>query len=156
VTFKQTFLKYLGGLNEHIWGLENREAIRVLQAIWNEVYQGDEETGEKQLVYVVKRGDAVHKTVEISLFLMFSLLTLPYDCQAIQRATEWRSSLASTALHVVNDFFDSENLATTKARQDMASDLLADTKYAFLTTKEVIVNGEKQVRSKVSLFSVRY
>jgi hypothetical protein len=68
VTFKQTFLKYLGGLNENIWGLEDREAIRVLQTIWNEVYKGDKETQEKKLVYVVKKGDAVHKTVKFSLF----------------------------------------------------------------------------------------
>jgi hypothetical protein len=80
---------------------------------------------------------------------MFSLLTLLYDCQAIQRATEWRNSLASTAVCVVNDFFDSEGLATTEDRRDLASDLLAGIKYAFLHTKEVIVNGEKEVRSKV-------
>jgi hypothetical protein len=43
--------------------LEDREAIQVLQVIWNKVYQGDKEIGDKQLVYVVKKGDAVHKTV---------------------------------------------------------------------------------------------
>ena len=80
---------------------------------------------------------------------MFSLLTLPYDCQAIQRATEWRNSLASTAVCVVNDFFDSERLATTEDRQELVSDLLADTKYAFLEIKEVILNGKMDVRSKV-------
>jgi hypothetical protein len=149
VTFKQTFLKYLGGLNENIWGLEDCEAIRVLQTIWNEVYKGDKETQEKKLVYVVKKGDAVHKTVERYLFPTFSLLTLPYNCQAIQRATEWRSNLASTALYIINDFFDAENLTTTKTRRDMASDLLVDSKYAFLMTKEVVVNGEKEVRSKL-------
>ena len=80
---------------------------------------------------------------------MFSLLTLPYNCQAIQRSTEWRSYLASTALYIVNDFFDAENLTTTKARWDMVSDLLVDSKYAFLMTKEVVVNGEKEVHSKL-------
>jgi hypothetical protein len=62
----------------------------------------------------VRKGDAVHKMVKFSPFLMFSLLMLPYNCQAIQRATEWRNSLASMAFYVVNDFFDSKELATTE------------------------------------------
>jgi hypothetical protein len=156
MTFKQTFLQYLGGLNKNIWGLEDCKAIWVLQAIWIEVYKGDKKIGEKKVVYVVRKGDAVHKMVKFSPFLMFSLLMLPYNCQAIQRATEWRNSLASMAFYVVNDFFDSKELATTEGWQDLASDLLADTKYAFLRMKEVVINGEKQVYSKASLFSVHY
>jgi hypothetical protein len=52
--------------------LEDREAIQVLQVIWNEVYQGNEKIGEKQLMYVVKKGDAVYKMVEISLSNVFT------------------------------------------------------------------------------------
>jgi hypothetical protein len=129
--------------------LEDHKAIQVLQVIWNKVYQGDKEIGDKRLMYVVKKGNAIYKMVERYLFPMFSLLMLPYNCQAIQRATEWRSNLASTALYIINDFFDAENLTTTKARWDMASNLLVDSKYAFLMTKEVVVNGKKEVHSKL-------
>jgi hypothetical protein len=64
VTFRQTYLKYLGGLNEEIWGLSDRETVRVLQTIWNEVYKGNERARVPRLSYVVKRGDAVFQTVK--------------------------------------------------------------------------------------------
>jgi len=47
VTFRQTFLKYLGGVNQDIWDLEESKTIEVLQAIWNAVYKGNTRTGGK-------------------------------------------------------------------------------------------------------------
>jgi hypothetical protein len=96
-------------------------------------------------VYVVEKGDAVYKTVKFLLFsLMPSFLTLQCDRQALQRATEWRNSIALAALSAVNSYFDYANLTSTEARHEVAAELLIDLKYAFATTEEVIKNGEKK------------
>jgi ATP:corrinoid adenosyltransferase len=106
----------------------------------------------KKVVYVVKKGDAdaVYKTVKFLLFsLMPSFLTLQCDRQALQRATEWRNSIASAALSAVKNYFDYANFTSTEARQEVATELLIDLKYAFATTEEVIKNGKKRVCGKL-------
>ena len=64
VTFKQTFLRYLGASNENIWDLEPEATVSVLQAIWNEVYKGNKRAGEPEISFVVNKGDAVYQTVK--------------------------------------------------------------------------------------------
>jgi hypothetical protein len=67
VIFRQTFIKYLGGLNDKIWGLDDRETVRVLQTIWNEVYKGNTQAGIPSVSYVVRNGDAVCQIVKLFL-----------------------------------------------------------------------------------------
>ena len=82
---------------------------------------------------------------------MSSLLTLLYDRQAVQRATEWRNSIASAAISVVNSLFDYLDLTrtSTEAQQEMAAELLANLGYAFLEMEDIFKNGKKEVYGKI-------
>ena len=65
--------------------------------------------------------------------------------QSVQRSTEWRNAIGSTGLAVVNDFMDKTGLNTTEERQQVAADLLFKRKYAYLHTKDIMVDGECDV-----------
>jgi hypothetical protein len=67
VIFRQTFIKYLGGLNDKIWGLDDCEMVHIPQTIWNEVYKGNTQAGIPSVLYVVRNGDAVCQTVKLFL-----------------------------------------------------------------------------------------
>lgn len=62
-----------------------------------------------------------------------------------QRVTEWRNSIGSTALAVVNDFFDSQKLYTTELRKQAAMDLLFCQRYVYFRTRDILENGVKKV-----------
>ncbi|KAM6499161.1 hypothetical protein JOM56_004669 [Amanita muscaria] len=125
--FTPTFLKYLGGINEDVWAMTDRKAARVLQAIWNAVYNHASSNIETKISHMVEQGDAVHKV-------------------ATQRATQWRNSIGSAGLTVVNDFMDNREFDTTEERQAVAAELLDNQKYVFLKTKQIEMNRQFETK----------
>ncbi|KAH8984070.1 hypothetical protein EDB86DRAFT_3084773 [Lactarius hatsudake] len=125
--FIPTFLRYLGGMEKDIWAFKRQNAVHVLQAIWNTVYAGSTNGSMSKIKHLVEIGGAVHEV-------------------SVQRATEWRNAIGATGLSVVGDFMDSTGLDTTEARREAADQLLADERYVYLKTKDVVEDGVPAVK----------
>ncbi|KAH9014676.1 hypothetical protein EDB84DRAFT_1277593 [Lactarius hengduanensis] len=123
--FIPTFLRYLGGMEKDIWAFKRKDAVHVLQAVWNTVYAGSTDGSIPKIKHLVEIGGAVHEV-------------------SVQRATEWRNAIGATGLSVVGDFMDSTGLNTTEARREAADQLLADERYVYLKTKDVVEDGVKR------------
>ncbi|KAH9021770.1 hypothetical protein EDB85DRAFT_2152145 [Lactarius pseudohatsudake] len=125
--FIPTFLRYLGGMEKDIWAFKRKDAVHVLQAVWNTVYAGSTDGSMSKIKHLVEIGGAVHEV-------------------SVQRATEWRNAIGATGLSVVGDFMDSTGLNTTEARREAADQLLADERYVYLKTKDVVEDGVPAVK----------
>ncbi|KAH9022626.1 hypothetical protein EDB85DRAFT_1895155 [Lactarius pseudohatsudake] len=125
--FIPTFLRYLGGVEKDIWAFKRKDAVHVLQAVWNTVYAGSTDGSMSKIKHLVEIGGAVHEV-------------------SVQRATEWRNAIGATRLSVVGDFMDSTGLNTTEARREAADQLLADERYVYLKTKDVVEDGVPAVK----------
>ncbi|GBE88357.1 hypothetical protein SCP_1301720 [Sparassis crispa] len=109
-TFIPTFARYVGSL-EDPWNFDDAEIVRVLQLIWDTVYQSPE------VKYTVKKDGPV-----------FSL--------ADQRMSEYRAGFGSSALtHVENFFKQMEDLkCSPHERQIFATTVLTNNCFAFEDT----------------------
>ncbi|KAH9023365.1 hypothetical protein EDB84DRAFT_1440984 [Lactarius hengduanensis] len=125
--FIPTFLRYLGGMEKDIWAFKRKDAVHVLQAVWNTVYAGSTDGSMSKIKHLVEIGGTVHEV-------------------SVQRATEWRNAIGATGLSVVGDFMDSTGLNTTEAHQEAADQLLADERYIYLKTKDVVEDGVPAVK----------
>jgi hypothetical protein len=54
--FLPTVIKYVGGGQNDIWTLDERETMNILQEIWNWVYSGKDPIGGTKVVHVVGSG----------------------------------------------------------------------------------------------------
>ncbi|KAH9021448.1 hypothetical protein EDB85DRAFT_1895658 [Lactarius pseudohatsudake] len=122
--FIPTFLRYLGGMEKDIWAFKRKDAVHVLQAVWNTVYAGSTDGSMSKIKHLVEIGGTMHEV-------------------SVQRATEWRNAIGATRLSIVQvgDFMDSTGLNTTEARWEAVDQLLADERYVYLKTKDVVEDG---------------
>ncbi|KAH9010634.1 hypothetical protein EDB85DRAFT_1901810 [Lactarius pseudohatsudake] len=127
--FIPTFLRYLGGMEKDIWAFKRKDAVHVLQAVWNTVYAGSTDGSIPKIRHLVEIGGAVHEVVHPS--------------------SEPQSGEMQSAQP------DSPSLETSWIQQDSillkpagkpADQLLADERYIYLKTKDVVEDGVPAVK----------
>jgi hypothetical protein len=64
--FLPTVVKYVGGGQNDIWTLDERETMSILQEIWNRVYSGENPIGGTKVIHVV--GSGVYSVVSSPCF----------------------------------------------------------------------------------------
>ncbi|KAH9013949.1 hypothetical protein EDB85DRAFT_1899439 [Lactarius pseudohatsudake] len=64
--FIPTFLRYLGGMEKDIWAFKRKDAVHVLQAVWNTVYAGSTDGSIPKIKHLVEIGGAMHEVVHPS------------------------------------------------------------------------------------------
>ncbi|KAH9979321.1 hypothetical protein BGW80DRAFT_592207 [Lactifluus volemus] len=105
-TFIPTYLQYLSNLEvDNPWAFSDDEVVGLLQMVWDRLY------GVKGLHHRVVIGEAVFAV-------------------ANQHTIEWRNAFASTALSILLDFFDDEEIDSDYDRKDLSEEYLED--YVFL------------------------
>jgi hypothetical protein len=141
--FIPTYLRYLGGVNEDIWAFKRQDTARVLQAIWNKVYEGSAKDGRQKVKFLVEPSTAVYQVVRQ---LVLNSEKYTHDFQSVQRATEWQNTVGSTGLSVIGDFLAMTKENTTEARRNAAIQSLDNDRYVYLKTKDVVEKGVPAVR----------
>lgn len=130
-------------MNEDIWAFKRQDTARVLQAIWNKVYEGSAKDGRQKVKFLVEPSTAVYQVVRQ---LVPNSEKYTHDFQSVQRATEWRNAVGSTGLAVVADFLARMKVNTSEACRDAAIQSLDNDRYVYLKTKDVVEKGVTTVR----------
>ena len=130
-------------MNEDIWSFKRQDTARVLQAIWNKVYEGSVKDGRQKIKFLVEPSTAVYQVVRQ---LVPNSEKDTHDFQSAQRATEWRNAVGSTGLSIVSDFLTRMKVNTSDACRDAANQCLNNDWYVYLKTKDVMEKGVPVVR----------
>jgi hypothetical protein len=111
------------------WRIADLKLIELLQKIWNATY-GD------SVPHEITLNDSVFQVVR-DIIILFTILTFDH-LQTTQRISDtWRSRLGSTAISVVNAYFDSKpkKYGTDESRQAFAKSALKNLAFLYAVTK---------------------
>ncbi|OJT03818.1 hypothetical protein TRAPUB_5523 [Trametes pubescens] len=108
--FIPTLFKAMGA-SEDPWNMSDRQFVKLLQLVWNAVY----DYSEKLSMYLIEENDAVHGV-------------------ATQRVYEWRSSFGSSAMRSYEAFFNSyaAEFSDAISRHEFCKNILRDGRLFYL------------------------
>jgi hypothetical protein len=109
------------------WKVEDKVAVPKFQKIWDTIYGST-------VPYTIEVNDAVYSVVRGN-FPFYKVLLI-FCLQTMQRVSDtWRSRFGSTAMHLINSFFSSdETFDTDESRQDFAKEAIRTRSFLYADT----------------------